>query len=342
MDLTRIAHNFFMERADGDYAVPDIQLVNDYLEYSKKKLSPKKKVLLIFICTNPQYWQYIHDAITTAKQFFLPGHDVDFLLFTDWTKEGGEAEMQRTAQSILATLPDPKPSQIEVPELHVLPVGIDIVEIDALQWPYPTLFRYHAMLRERERLEKYDAVYYSDIDMRYVSYVGDEILNDGLTVALHPMYALRRNLIPPYEPNKDSASFIPRPGVVVEEDGQKRFNPVYLAGGFQGGETKAFIKLMEACKKKIDKDLDVNNYIPIWNDESVLNSVMFEHPEWMEKAVILSPSYIYPDSLVTNPDGSPGYYQNLWGRNYTPRIVTITKSFSLKRLTEEERKQVDG
>jgi len=338
--ITRLAHNFLMEKADGNYAVGDIGLLREFTEYSKTaKLVPKKKVLLMFICTNPQYWQYIRDAITTARQYFLPDHDVDFLLFTDWSKEAGEAEMQRTAQSVIGAIPEgqPKPAQVQVADLRSLPKDIEVVPIDAMVWPYPTLFRYHAMLRERKRLEKYDALYYSDIDMRYVSYVGDEVLGEGLTLARHPMYALKRNFIPPYEPNKESASFIPRPGrVVTEPDGKKRYDPIYLAGGFQGGETKAFIKLMEACKKKIDIDLDQRNYIPIWNDESVVNSVMFEHQDWMEKAIILSPSYIYPDSLIDT------YYTKLWGRNYTPRIVTLTKPFTIKKLTEEEKKQIHG
>jgi hypothetical protein len=155
--------------------------------------------------------------------------------------------------------------------------------------------------------------------MKFVSKVGDEILGEGLTAAQHPMYAIRREYIPPYEPNKKSTSYIPRPGRVVEKDGKKRLEPLYFAGGFQGGRSANFIKAMKVMKEMIDKDFANNSYIPIWNDESAWNAYLFKNPP----TVVLNPSYIYPDSL------NKVYYQKLWGRNYVPKIVTLTKKFSL-------------
>ena len=156
--------------------------------------------------------------------------------------------------------------------------------------------------------------------MKFVSRVGDEILGD-LVAAQHPMYAIRREYQPPYEPNEKSTSFIPRPGRVLTENGKKRFEPLYFAGGFQGGRSLNFIKAMKTMKEIIDKDFTENNYIPIWNDESAWNKYLFENPP----DVVLNPSYIYPDTL------NLAYYQRVWGRNFVPKIITITKKFSLTK-----------
>ena len=166
--------------------------------------------------------------------------------------------------------------------------------------------------------------------MRITDWIGEEILGEGLTAAQHPMYALRSNYQPPYEPNPESAAYIPRPGRIQEqlndkgEIVNKRFEQLYYAGGFQGGKTEDFIKAMKVMREKVDKDFGIN-YVARWNDESHWNRYLFEVPP----AVVLNPSYIYPDSLVAD------YYVKLWGRNYSPKIMTLTKSFSATKTGGE-------
>jgi len=75
----------------------------------------------------------------------------------------------------------------------------------------------------------------------------------------------------------------------------------------------------------IDVDFN-NNYTPRWNDESAWNRYLFENPP----EIVLSPSYVYPDSLIDE------YYVKLWGRNYEPKIVTITKSFTISAEAGQE------
>ena len=68
--------------------------------------------------------------------------------------------------------------------------------------------------------------------------------------------------------------------------------------------------------------LEMNkNYIPRWNDESAWNKYLFLNPP----TVYLDPSYVYPDSLIN------AYYVKLWGRNFVPKLVTITKQHSLTK-----------
>ncbi len=176
--------------------------------------------------------------------------------------------------------------------------------------------RYHLFLQQEEYLKKFDYIFYIDVDMKIVDWIGEEIFGT-LTAAEHPMYALRKNYHPPLEPNEKSTAFIRRPGKVIEENG-KRFKPYYYAGGFQGGKAEEFLKAMKVMKKNRDLDL-ANNYVAIWNDETHWNKYLFDNPP----EVILNPSYIYPDSLIDS------YYVKLWGRNYSPKIMTLTKPFTM-------------
>lgn len=204
--------------------------------------------------------------------------------------------------------------------------GVNIIETEPIEWPAPTLMRYHLFLNEEEILRNYDYVFYLDADMKVVDKISDEILGSGLTAAEHPMYSLRKEYIPPYEPNPDSTAYIKRPGkIIVDENGQKRFKPLYYAGGFQGGPAEQFIEAMKTMKKNIDKDFD-NNYTAIWNDESHWNKYLSEN----EPEIVLSPSYIYPDSLIDE------YYLKVWGKKYDPKIITITKPFTLSSQGAEE------
>lgn len=210
-------------------------------------------------------------------------------------------------------------------ELDIALKDVNIIDTGAALWPTPTLMRYHLFLNEEEKLKEYDYIFYLDADMKVVSKVSDEILGEGLTAAEHPMYSLRPQYIPPYEPNKNSTAYIPRPGKIIDESGKPRFKPYYYAGGFQGGKAKEFIEAMKEMKSNIDKDFN-SNYIAIWNDESHWNKYLSEH----EPSIVLSPAYVYPDSLINE------YYVPLWGRTYEPKIITLTKPFSLSSEGAEE------
>lgn len=252
-----------------------------------KKENSHYKVAVVTICLNALYHPYLGKMIESAKKFFLKGHEVDYFTWSDMKKKDAPCKLFHT---------------------------------EPFEWPIPTLKRYHLFLQQEELLKEYDYLFYIDADMEFVSRVGNEILGEDLTCARHPMYAVSKSFIPPYEPNKESTAYIPRPGSVVEVEGKKRFEPLYAAGGFQGGRADSFIKAMKVIKEREDKDY-MGNRIGIWNDESHWNKYLFDNPP----SITLSPSYVYPDSL--NRD----YYQKVWGRNYIPRLVTITKPFSLTR-----------
>jgi hypothetical protein len=294
LNFPRLAHNYLQRNKKGEYTLDELNLLNGYVNYLFEPQNhnlPKYKVGLMFVCINQPYWQYMEPVIEGAKQMFLPGHDVEIMCWSD--------------------MPN-------YPEVAQVNYGATIFPTDSVEWPYPTLMRYHLFLQQEEYFKKFDYLFYLDLDMRIVNIVGDEILGNGLTASQHPMYAVQKPLIPPYEPNPNSASYIPRPGRIVEEDGKKRFEPLYFAGGFQGGTTETFIPAMKETKKLIDRDLN-QNYIPVWNDESAWNRYLFDNPP----AVVLDPSYVYPDSMINE------YYVKVWGRNYPPKIITLTKPFTV-------------
>lgn len=329
-EFTRLATNFYVGRG-LDNQISRIGLDADLINYvltNTELVKKKYKVAFCCICVNPMYWQYIQPMIAGAKQFFLPGHETDFFLWSDIPEKNEELfkkAAQETANMTLAVnnqaLHPQLVSEIEASYKNLYEqrdnLGATIFPIEPIEWPMPTLMRYHTMLQQEEILKEYDYIFYCDIDMAFVSVVGDEVLGERLTAVQQPMYALRKEFWPPYEPNTKSASYISRPGRVING----RFVPIYLAGGYQGGKSKDFIKAMKVMKKKIDKDFGIN-YVPIWNDETVWNSYLFENPD--DRDIFLTPSYTYPDGLIKE------YFEPMWGCSYQPKLMTLTKKFSFQ------------
>lgn len=326
LSFPRLAHNYFTETRGGDYSLDDLNVLNGYVNYlfeQKNQNLPKYKVGIMLVCINPPYWQYAEPVIQGVKNLFLPDHDTEVML---WSDVENYTKITPQNDDEIESLKQTKLFWERLGEL-----GVKTFNTESVEWPYPTLMRYHLFLGEEEYLKKFDYIFYLDLDMRIVNIVGDEILGNGLTAAQHPMYALDRKFVPPYEPNPASASYIPRPGRVLSQDGGQMFQPLYFAGGFQGGKTPDFLKAMKETKALIDKDLD-KGYIPIWNDESAWNRYLFENPP----STVLNPSYIYPDSMINE------YYIRIWGRNYPPKIVTLTKPFTTTSEGGEAAQQMIG
>lgn len=293
LNFTRLAHNYLQEKKAGDYTLEELNTINGYINYSietKNQDLPRFKVGLMFVCINEPYWQYAKPVIDGVKAYFLPGHDVEIMMWSDM------------------------PQYSEAKDVSY---GATIFPTESITWPYPTLMRYHLFLQQEEYLKKFDYIFYLDLDMRVINIVGDEVLGEGLTMAQHPMYALQQPFWYPYEPNPASAAHIKQPGRIVEQGGKTMFQPLYAAGGFQGGKTKEFIKAMKVMQTTIDEDFKYN-YIARWNDESHWNKYLFDNPP----SVVLNPSYVYPDSMINE------YYIKIWGRNYPPKIITLTKPFT--------------
>lgn len=298
LNVARFAHDYLMDAKGGNYSVDELNRLNGYLNFitnPERGKAKKLKVGLMFIAINPPYWQYAKQVMDGVRQFFAPGHDTEVMLFTD---------MQNW------------------PEAKDVTYGATVFPVDQMDWPYPTLMRYHFFLKQEEYLKKFDYIFYLDLDTRVVGIVGDEIFGEGLTVAPHPGYAIRQNLWAPLEPNPLSSAFIKQPGRIIEENGKPVFAPFYCAGGFQGGKTELFIEAMKSMQAGINYDLD-HGYIARWNDESHWNKYIFDNQDKLP-VTYLDVSYVYPDSMIEE------YYKKIWPqKEFTPRLMTITKPFSL-------------
>lgn len=329
-DFIRLAHSFYQKKgidSSIERISTDAELIN-YFNSNQKLIEEKFKVAFVFICLNPLYWQYANEMITGARQFFLPGHKVDFLFWTDMPADTAKGKEQLTEAFRERNVALEDPSALlflnnivaGMEDIHKNP-QVKIFPTESVAWPYPTLLRYNLFLQQEELLKEYDYIFYCDIDMKFVGLVSDEILGSGLTAAPHPGYYIRKELYPPYEPNIQSASYVKRPGKVMDEAGKPRFIPHYYAGGFQGGRSVKFIEAMKECRKIIEQDLN-RGYVPIWNDESAWNKYLSENPP----EIFLDPSYIYPDSLIKE------YYEPIvWGRSFFPKLITLTKWFTVSK-----------
>src|SRR3990167_7228763 len=182
-DFTRLANNFYISKGLESH-IERISIDADFVNYYVKnqKGLPSSKVALVFICLNPLYWQYAPEMVRGAKQFFLPGHKTDFFFWTDIPENPDEirTKMMSTFQNILQQFganPNDQnllnldvtikgknmnfPNMIKsVQELRKME-GVNIIPTEPIDWPMPTLLRYHLFLQQEEKLKKYDYIAYS-------------------------------------------------------------------------------------------------------------------------------------------------------------------------------------
>ncbi len=194
------------------------------------------KILMMNIATN-KYTRFVDDFYVSCDQFFLPNTEVHHLLFTD----NMEFEIN-TAVPFKKSYVEHKP------------------------FPEPTLKRYHYFLQERDYIEQFDYVFYSDIDMKFVSPVTEEEVCSDLTLTIHPLIRTNRELYS-YESNKESTAYID-----INTEGE-----YYFCGGFNGGSSKKFMELSDTIAKNVDID-ESNGMMAVWHDESHLNRYAVNNP----------------------------------------------------------------
>jgi hypothetical protein len=214
------------------------------------------KILMLSIATG-KYDRFIDPLYQSIQQNFLKNHDISFLLFTD------------------------KPCE-ELKEKYPLKT----CHIEHKPFPEPTLKRYNYFMLEREYIESFDYVFYSDADMLFVQPISDEILSDNVIVTQHIMMSNPKTEWT-YERRSESTAYIP--------EGQGN---VYVAGGFNGGKSEKFMSMAETISENVLED-ERNGIMAVWHDESHLNHyVNVKHPEFM----FLPLHYCCPDNLTLTPE----------------------------------------
>lgn len=230
--------------------------VKAYTLIQDSKITDKtpKKVAVLYISTG-KYIMFWENFYREMKKYFLPNHQVTYFLITD----------------------------------HMdIKVADDVVKVYQKQmpWPYIALMRYHFFMRIEEQLKNFDYLFFLNGTLLPKQEIDEEIFptdEQGLMVALHPGFYLNKPVHFSYERNSKSQAYIP-------------FNEgkYYLAGGLNGGTSKAFLKLSKDIMQMTDIDVK-NNVVPVWHDESMLNRYIIDYVKTGKEPLILMPEYLIPE-----------------------------------------------
>jgi len=200
---------------------------------------------IVLIATG-KYDRYVFDVCFSFLKYFDTKHKITFHLFTDKPKEFEDV------------------------------ANLKVYEIRHEPFPYPTLHRYKHMMSIYDELIKEDFIFYSDVDMRVVAPIGDDLLS-RITAVIHAGFVGGKGTP---ERRIESNAFIP-------EYAENK----YYAGGFQGGVSYAYLEAVKQMAEWIEDDKK-RCVIAVWHDESHWNKYLYLNPPTLE----LSPSYCYPES----------------------------------------------
>lgn len=208
------------------------------------------RVGIILIATG-RYISFFDPVYKSYEKYFLPGYKKNYFLLTDSEQSFGD--------------------------------NVFTYKIERKGFPGDTLYRYHHFMKIKDDImDKVDVVYYTDVDMKAVFPVGDEILpneKQPLIAVAHPGFFLRNRMGTP-ETRKESLAYI--------SPNEKR--PFYVCGGVQGGFVKNYFAASENISNMIDRD-GKNNIIAVWHDESYWNRYMVTN---LNKFKFMAANYCHP------------------------------------------------
>ncbi len=105
------------------------------------------------IMATGKYLEYANRLITSAKKYFMPGHNVTYFVFTD--------------------------------QPYTIIENVVFIYQKRLGWPYDTLQRFHVYAQNLDQMQHCDYIFATDADMLFVDYVKDEILGNCVATQ-HP------------------------------------------------------------------------------------------------------------------------------------------------------------
>jgi len=263
----------------------------------------EKIVGILYICTGKYdiFWEGFYKS---AEQNFLPGYKKRYFVFTD-------------AQHIYAE------KNRNVLKIYQQNLG----------WPNNTLLRFEIFLKAESEFKHCDYLFYLNANMDFVDVIDERILpgdkNEGLVAVQHPGFWDKKALDFTYDRNPDSSAYI--------QTGEGKY---YFMGGFNGGKTDAYLKLIKTLNANIHRDLD-NNIVALWHDESHLNHYLLD-----KTPKTLSPEYGYPEgfNLPFTPKvlirSKNKYGGNDYLRNITNAKIKSPNKFDniLKRIVRKIKK----
>jgi hypothetical protein len=213
------------------------------------------KVAICFIGTG-KYLNFLPKYYENIQEYFLPGVEKTFLVFTD-----GEGDF---------------------------PEDVKVYRQEHLEWPYVTLKRFEIIQKAKEEIEKNDWFVFIDADALVVDAINKEEFFDETKPFFgvhHPCHFLQ---MPPH--NKYPGAFETNPeslSHIKETDDLT----VYYQGCLWGGKVPDVLELIDELNNRVNEDLK-NNVIAVWHDESHLNKFFIERKELVHT---LGPEFAYPE-----------------------------------------------
>ena len=133
------------------------------------------KICILTIATN-QYLQFVEKLYDDIAEKFIPGAEINCLLFTDH-------EIEETSDNV---------------RVHY---------IDHEPWPMPTLKRYNYFVKEKDYILEHDYCFYLDADMRIDAPVGEEVLSD-LVATQHGYQSMHPKEQMSYDRNPECLAYV--------------------------------------------------------------------------------------------------------------------------------------
>jgi hypothetical protein len=223
------------------------------------------KVAICFVGTG-KYLNFLPKYYENVHEYFLPGVEKSFLVFTD-----GEGDF---------------------------PEDVKVYTQEHLEWPFITLNRFEIIQKARDEIEKNDWFVFIDADALVVDKITEEEFFDKTKSFFgvhHPCHFLK---MPPHEKFPGSLETNPLSKACVNEDAD--FS-VYYQGCLWGGKVPDVLYMMEELDKRTKDDLS-REVVAVWHDESHLNKFFIEN---MENVNVLGPEYAYPEVFAGHCEFEP-------------------------------------
>jgi hypothetical protein len=158
----------------------------------------------------------------------------------------------------------------------------ELLQVEHLPVPLPSLLRYHWICRLRSRLIRYNYVYYLDVDTEILQPLGDEILRPLVAVQHWAWARPQTRAVTDFEARRESSAYI-----------EPSKASGYYNGTFQGGDAGHFLNAARVVRDWINDDLTNRGkgrggMIAAWYDESYWNRFVNEH---LDRFSVLGPQY---------------------------------------------------
>lgn len=222
------------------------------------------RIAILYICTG-KYNQFFPGLYSSAKKYLLKGQaELEFFVWSDDNRlsEGHD--------------------------------DVHLIYKECEGFPADSLFRFRMFLQVKDKLQKYDYIYFLNANAKFCAPVGVEILPDetGLVAALWPCNhgVLNHSFFYPYERNKKSLAYVP------PFDGPYK----YYMGGINGGKSADYLAMIEELYANIEQDYR-NGIVAVVHDESHLNHYLHKH-----KCKILPKQLAWPEE---------------WKSSFTPKLI---------------------